>query len=36
MTVLVLGDGILATELVKQTGWSFISRKKNKIDITQH
>jgi len=35
MTVLVLGDGILATELVKQTGWSFISRKKNKIDITQ-
>lgn len=35
MTVLVLGDGILATELVKQTGWRFISRKKNKIDFTQ-
>lgn len=35
MAVLVLGDGILATELVKQTGWRFISRKKNKIDITQ-
>jgi dTDP-4-dehydrorhamnose reductase len=35
MTVLVLGDGILATELVKQTGWRFISRKKNKIDITR-
>ena len=35
MTVLVLGDGILATELVKQTGWRFISRKKNKLDFTQ-
>jgi dTDP-4-dehydrorhamnose reductase len=35
MAVLVLGDGILATELVRQTGWRFISRKKNKIDITQ-
>lgn len=35
MTVLILGDGILATELVKQTGWRFISRKKNKVDFTQ-
>ena len=35
MNPLVLGDGILATELVKQTGWRFISRKKNKIDFTQ-
>jgi len=35
MAVLVLGDGILATELVRQTGWRSISRKKNKIDITQ-
>lgn len=35
MAVLVLGDGILATELVKQTGWRFISRKKNNIDFIQ-
>jgi len=35
MNVLVLGDGLLGTELVRQTGWKFISRKKNKIDITQ-
>jgi dTDP-4-dehydrorhamnose reductase len=27
---LVLGDGLLGTELVKQTGWDYISRKKNK------
>lgn len=25
---LVLGDGLLGTELVKQTGWDYISRKK--------
>lgn len=35
MSVLVLGDGLLGSELVKQTGWDFISRKINKIDITQ-
>ena len=35
MAVLILGDGILATELVKQTGWRFISRKKNKLEFTQ-
>lgn len=35
MNVLVLGDGLLATELVKQTGWEFISRKKDRIDFTQ-
>ena len=35
MSVLVLGDGLLGSELVKQTGWRFISRKKNNIDITQ-
>lgn len=33
MNVLILGDGILATELLRQTGWRFISRKKNKIDF---
>ena len=33
MKVLVLGDGKLASEIVKQTGWDFISRKKDGIDI---
>ena len=27
--VLVLGDGLLGSELVKQTGWEYVSRKKN-------
>ena len=31
---LILGDGLLGTELVKQTGWDFISRKKDDIDFT--
>ena len=26
--VLVLGDGLLGSELVKQTGWEYVSRKK--------
>jgi dTDP-4-dehydrorhamnose reductase len=33
MKVLVLGDGKLGTELVKQTGWDYISRKKNRFNI---
>lgn len=32
--VLVLGDGILGSELVKQTGWDYLSRKKDGFDIT--
>lgn len=32
--VIVLGDGLLGTEFVKQTGWDFISRKKDNFDIT--
>jgi dTDP-4-dehydrorhamnose reductase len=35
MNILILGDGLLGSELVKQTGWDFISRKIDKIDITQ-
>lgn len=35
MKTLVLGDGILGTEIVKQTGWNYISRKKNEFDITK-
>lgn len=31
---LILGDGWLGTELVKQTDWDFISRKKDDIDFT--
>jgi dTDP-4-dehydrorhamnose reductase len=33
MKVLVLGDGLLGSEIVKQTEWDFISRKKNNLDI---
>ena len=32
--VLVLGDGLLGSSLVDQTGWSYVSRKKNGFDIT--
>jgi len=31
--VIVLGDGLLGSELVKQTGWEYVSRKKNKKDL---
>lgn len=33
MNIVVLGDGLLGTELVKQTGWDYISRKKDGFDI---
>lgn len=33
LKVLVLGDGLLGSELVKQTGWEYISRKKDSFDI---
>ena len=32
--MLILGDGLLGSELVKQTGWDYISRKKDNIDFT--
>lgn len=32
--VVVLGDGILGSELVKQTNWDCLSRKKDNFDIT--
>lgn len=35
MKVLVLGDGLLGSEIVKQTGWDYISRKKHGFDITK-
>ena len=31
--ILVLGDGLLGSELVKQTGWDYVSRKKNKKNL---
>ena len=31
---LILGDGLLGSEIQKQTGWSYISRKKKGIDFT--
>jgi dTDP-4-dehydrorhamnose reductase len=31
--ILVLGDGLLGAEIVKQTNWDYISRKKNAFDI---
>lgn len=31
--VLVLGDGLLGSEIVKQTGWDYISRKNDRFDI---
>ena len=34
MRVLVIGDGLLGSEIVKQTNWDFISRKKDGIDFT--
>jgi len=33
MKVVILGDGLLGSELVKQTNWDYISRKKDGIDI---
>jgi dTDP-4-dehydrorhamnose reductase len=33
MSVLVLGDGLLGREIVNYTGWDYISRKKDNIEI---
>ena len=30
---LIIGDGLLGNELIKQTSWQYISRKKDGIDI---
>jgi dTDP-4-dehydrorhamnose reductase len=34
MSIVVLGDGLLGSELVKQSGWDYISRKKDNFDLT--
>lgn len=33
LKVLVLGDGLLGSEIIKQTGWDYISRKAGTLDI---
>lgn len=35
MKVVVLGDGLLGSQIVKQTGWECLSRRKDGFDITQ-
>jgi dTDP-4-dehydrorhamnose reductase len=35
LKILVLGDGILGSQLVKQSNWNYISRKKDNFDITK-
>ena len=32
--ILVLGDGLLGSEMVKQSGWDYVSRKKDNISYT--
>ena len=34
MEVLVLGDGLLGLEIIKQSNWNFISTQKEEIDVT--
>lgn len=34
--IVILGDGLLGSELVKQTEWEYISRKKDKFNIQDH
>ncbi len=33
MNVLVLGNGLLGSEIIKQTGWDFLSREKDNFDF---
>lgn len=33
MKVLILGDGLLGSELIKQTGWEYLSADKDGIDV---
>lgn len=36
MKILVLGDGLLGSEIVKQTGWDYISRSKDSFNIEDY
>jgi len=33
--ILILGDGLLGSEIVKQTNWNYVSRKKDNIDLDE-
>ena len=33
--ILVLGDGLLGSEMVKQSGWDYVSRKKDNVDLDE-
>ena len=33
--ILVLGDGLLGSEMVKQSGWDYVSRKKDNINLDE-
>jgi len=35
MKILVLGDGLLGSEIIKQTGWEYLSAKKDGIDVVK-
>ena len=35
LNVLVLGDGLLGSEIINQSGWNYISRKKDNLDINK-
>jgi dTDP-4-dehydrorhamnose reductase len=35
MRIVILGDGLLGSDVVKQTGWEYLSRKKDGFDLTQ-
>ena len=35
MRKLILGDGLLGSEIYRQSDWDYISRKKDKIDFRE-
>ena len=35
MKIVVLGYGLLGSEIVNQTGWDYLSRKKDEIDVSE-
>ena len=32
-TILILGDGLLGSEIIKQSNWEYISRSKDNFDV---
>jgi dTDP-4-dehydrorhamnose reductase len=34
MAMLILGDGVIGSEFIRQTGWNYVSRRKDGIDFT--